>query len=351
MLDDSEKSGCNLTLEILKGCGYSCGDCTVDKSFAPLEITEEETKELLAMIDSFDNARYKKLELTIGATDLLSADNGLTSLKHPLIIELVKRYKFLAIPLVLLREEGLVELCSVVDEFLPTTQLIINVPVTFKNLHNVKFIDMIASRVMFIKAHLKVATFKRINLNINLMKDNAIDITPAKDIFVQQIKFPGIETAVEYGFGHSRKGFDDIMNVQRLARDIQLFSQVIHDQANTAFNRMLVPSNSDTIEIVYRDGDLYHLPVIQERFPIFNDCFKINKPWNAETIYLVKEEIYIDNLMAFSDHDICKDCCFLPKCSIGDVHSVMRITGINECLIDMKNRWDLNPLPTLGEYE
>jgi hypothetical protein len=348
---DSGLSGCNLSLEILKGCGYSCGDCSVDKGFTAIDISEEMTNSLIALVDSFPNTQYKKLELTIGPTDLVSSDNGISVLKEPLVIELARRYKFLAIPLSLLSDKGLVELCKVVDTYLPTVQLIINVPATIKNLNNPKYIAMLADRVELFKSNIKVAVFKRINLNVNLIKDNVSSITADEDRLIQKIKFQGVETAIEYGFGHSRKGFNNLLDAEQMARDLKTFSFMVHEQADTRFNRMLVPRCQDTIEMVYRAGRLFQLPVIQERFPIFDDTFEIPTPWTISSVLETKENIYLNNLCDYSEHPTCGDCCFLASCAQGDTISLMRVLKRDDCPIAMKNRYDLHPSMTLGEYE
>jgi hypothetical protein len=344
-------SGCNLTLEVLTGCGYSCSDCSVDKTFAAINVPPADVEALLALIDSFPNEQYHKLELSIGPTDLISSDSGISALKEPVVVELARRYRFLVIPLSLLAEKGIVEMCQVIDEYLPTVELILNVPATIKNLKNPKYLSMIDSRLQLIKSNLHIAKFRRINFAVNLIKDNIETITMAEDRLLHKIRFNGVETAIEYGFGHSRKGFDNLLAASQMSRDLKLFSMMIHDQVDSRFNRMLVPKFRGDVEMVYRSGKLYQLPVIQERFPIFKETFEIQKPWNVDAALETMSAIYYDNLTTHENHPTCGDCTFMGNCAKGDIISLMKVLGSDECPIDMKNRYDLDPDWKLGEFE
>lgn len=342
MIDPEEIMGCNLTLEVLRGCDYYCSDCTVDKGAETLDISEEDTIDLLALIDDFDERFYKKLEFTVGPTDFISADNGLSSLEHPLIKGLNDRYISMVIPLVMLDDRGLDKLAVKLEETMPGKNVVINVPVTIKNMHNVKYRDMLDKRISYFNSMLKTVKLHHVNLNVNVMVGNAERFNAEEDEFLQGIQFC-VKTAVEYGFGHSRKGLNNILTMEELKRDIAIYSTAVHDMVDSKLNRFLVPRSYDAIELVFRNSKLYYLPIVFERFPLFIPEFEIPKPWTADKVADFKERVITENLVYFSENKVCSDCCFLPNCARGDVQTMMRMLNIDNCVIGMKNRWDLEP--------
>ena len=342
MFNKGDKIGCNLTLEILRGCDYMCSDCTVDKGHLPIDVSEEDTRDLLALIDDFDNGLYTKLEYTIGPTDMVSADNGLASLEHPLIVGLSERFNNTVFPLAMLTDNGLLELCKRVDETLAGKNFVINVPATIKNLRNAKYLEMLSKRIDLIKSNVHKAIFYRVNLNINIMQDNVEKFTAEENVYMTSIQF-SVHTAIEYGFGHSRKGLSNILTVEELKHDIKSFSTDAQGLVDSVHNIFLVPRAYEAVEMVYRDGKLYYLPILFERFPMFLDMFEIPKPWTADKVHEFKETVSEQNLLHFAKSPVCGDCCFLAKCVRGDVLTVARILNNDECMIDMKNRYSIDP--------
>ncbi len=342
MISPEEVMGCNLTLEVLRGCDYYCSDCTVDKGAETLDISDEDTKDILSLIDDFDERFYKKLEFTIGPTDFISADNGLSSLDHPLIKGLNERYISMVIPLVMLNDRGLDTLAAKLEESMPGGNVVINVPVTLKNMRNDKYRAMLDKRILYFKGMLRTVKLHHVNLNVNVMLGNAERITADEDRYLQGLQFSA-KTAIEYAFGHSRKGLNNILTTEELKRDIALYSAAVRGLADTKLNKFLVPRTYDAIELVFRNSKLYYLPIVFERFPMFIPEFEIPKPWTADKVAEFKEKVVTDNLIYFSENKVCSNCCFLPNCARGDVQTMTRMLSFDNCLIGMKNRWDLDP--------
>lgn len=87
---------------------------------------------------------------------------------------------------------------------------------------------------------------------------------------------------------------------------------------------------------MYRDGKLYYVPVVNERFPIFDDYFEIPKPWTVDAVMGVKEQFYYKSLELYSDHPLCGDCPLASNCSFGDEHTIMAYLKEERCILGMK---------------
>lgn len=342
MFTDFKSLFCNITLEILKGCGYSCSDCAVDKTFEQVDVPPEDVRDLLALSDDLRENGFRAFEFTLAPTDIISSDSSIATLDHPLVVGLAQRYESLVVSLSLLSDKGLVELAEKIDTIMAGKRFRLILPVTLKNLKNKKYIAALRRRVEVIRDNIKLATFYRVYLTINVMYENVDDFNVVSDDLAQNTEL-GVWSTVEYTFGHSRKGFNNILNGEEFKGDIAKFVSVLHSRNNTKMSRYIIPNIFDSIELVYRGGNLYYLPVVMEKFPIFDDKFIIPKPWTADAIVAFKEGMYYENLAIFADHKTCGDCCFSDNCSRGDLHTVMRHLNHDECLINMKNRWDLNP--------
>lgn len=330
----------NLTLEILEGCGHNCNNCAVDKSFQPLAIPEEDVTDLLAMVDSLQAFGLRPFEYTLGATDIITASNGMASLEHPLVTGLAERFTSLVVSLALLNDRGLAELAQQVDQVIPEKNFRLIVPATIANLQKPKYLKMLKARIEYLRDALQSATFYRLYLTINAIGEDITLFTPELDRYIAELDL-GVHMVVDYSFAHSRKGLENLLMVDKLKRDVAQYIDAVQQQVGSGHARYLIPDVRDGIELLYRDRQLYYVPILLEKFPIFNEQFVIPKPWTAETVLAFKEQLYVENLTTGAAHPTCGDCCYLDNCSRGDPRTVMRYIGYDHCIINMKNRWDL----------
>lgn len=343
MLIDERDLAVNLTLEILKGCGYSCQDCAIDKSATDDHIGEGDTENLLALVDGWKAQGYRLHEFTIGPTDICASKTGLAVLDHPLVKGLAQRYDSLTVSLAMLFDTQLIELAQKVEVLMAGKALRVIIPTTLKNAGNQKFMSAVKTRVGILKAFLHSCELKMVYLSVNVVNASAANFTPETNRIVNNVDL-GVRKLVEYVFPHSRRGFDNLMVFEEFKRDFATYVQGIQDSNNSSLNRFLIPTASDSQEITYRDGKLYYTPVLMEKFPIFAEQFEMSWPWQAEDLMTMVESKYHLNLMDKSEHPTCGDCCFLDECARGDMHTLMDFFQHEGCLINMKNRLDLVPL-------
>lgn len=329
----------NLTLEVLEGCGYHCGGCTVDKEHTPDLVTTDLTARLLNLVDDLKDKEFRPFEFSMAPTDILSASNGLAVLDTPLIRGMAERFGSMVLTLALLREEGLRELAEKADELMAGKWIRLVVPITVKNSTNEKYIALLRERVLYFNSFLKKSTIRSVYLTVNMYRDNMELINPEYHKQVMNINL-GVRTITDYTFTHSRKGFNNLLVLEEFKRDVFKFTQLIADN-DSKFVGHLLPDPFDGIELCYRDNTLYHIPVIMEKFPIFDPFFEIPAPWNAEQVMEYKQNQYHENLAKFTDHPTCGDCCHVNLCTHGDLHSTMRHLKIDHCLLGIKNRHDL----------
>ncbi len=331
----------NLSLEILKGCGFSCPGCTVEKNFAPMEIPEADAQALLALVDELKADDFRLLELKLGPTDITSSDNGFAAMQHPFVKEMASRYKALNISHPMLHDRGFVELAQLIDELIPGKKLSVGVPMTLKNIQNPKYMALVKQHIALFKGLLKKVDFNRVYATFNVIEDNLENLSVESYEQAHQMDLGDVGIVVEFPFAHSRQGMDNLLVLDRFRRDLHYFTEFIKERANTKSFRPLQPAVLSGIEFTYRAGSLYSTPVLVENLPIFHPDFELPKPWSASELMSFLENRYYDNLIEFADHPECGNCCFLDNCARGDVHRIMKLVGRDTCLTGTKNRWDL----------
>lgn len=330
----------NLSLEILVGCKFSCPGCTVDKNYAPLVLPEADTQAILGLVEELKEDDFRFLEFSVGPTDIISADNGHAALQHPLVVGLSHSYKAININLAMLHTDGLVELAKLLDDLMPGKRLSVTIPMVLGNLTNQKYMTLLKQNVAYLRSLLKKVEFNRIYANFNVVVENLKDLTVENYELAHNMDL-GVYVVVEFPFAHSRQGLDNLLVLDRFQKDLVMFTEFAKARVNTQSFRSLQPAVLEGFGFTYRAGGLYTTPVLVENLPIFHPDFEVPKPWSAESVIAYREHRYYDNLIEFSEHPTCGDCCFLDNCARGDVHRIMKLVGRDDCLTNTKNRWDL----------
>jgi len=332
----------NLGLEVLKGCGYSCSGCTVDKNFAEFDVPADDAKALLGLLEDLKQNDWRMLELKIGPTDITSSDNGFAVLRHPVIKQIASYYKVLTLNAAMLHDRNLPELAALCDELMPGKYVNIGTPFTLKNVANEKFMGMMKERLAYFQSLLKKASFTRLYATVNIEEENLSQFNDESFSRLRNYDFgSGIDKVIEFPFVNARQGFDNILHAERFKRDIKQFSDFVKTKINTHEFVPLIPGTKEGYEYTYRTGKLYSTIVLVENLTLYKDKYELLKPWTGERLIDNREQAYINNLIKYSEHPECGDCCFLDNCARCDVQHLMEETGSATCLIEMKNRWDL----------
>lgn len=340
MLPQRIAKSLNLSLEVLKGCGYSCPGCTVEKDSAPVSISEADTHALIAMAADLTANDFRLLEFRLGPTDITSAVNGMAVLQHPLVVGLAHHYRAMNISLTMLSDRGLEELAQTIDPLMAGKKLSVSIPMSLKQTGNQKYLGELRKRILYFKSLFKETDFNRIYANFNLIDDNVKHLNETNYRAAHELDL-GIPVFSEFPFPHTRKGMDNLLVLNQFSRDLQQFSEFLVTQTNTKIYRPLIPNVVDGFEFVYRSGVLYHAPVVSENLPIFDTRFELSQPWTAEHVLAFREEGYYEDLVALAEYPECGECCFLDYCSRGSVKPLMDLLGRTDCLTGLRNRWDL----------
>lgn len=327
----------NISLEVLTGCRYSCAGCTVEKNFAPLDISEKDTDDLIALIHSLKDDGFRLLEYRVGPTDIISADNGFAALDHRLSREFGKLYKALNLNMAMLDTKGFEELAALVEDVIPGKKLSVTIPMSLKNTRNTKYLAELKKRILYFKSLLPTVDFNRVYLALNVGEDTLKHLSTESYDHAHDLDL-GVGIVVEFPFNHSRKGFGNLLVAEEFKADLTEFIDFMKTRVNTKSFRPLQPAVLEGFEFTYRGGELYSVPVVVENLPVFHPKFLLPRPWNAATVYGYKEEAYYSNLEKYVVHPTCGDCCFLDHCARGDVHRIMELIGTDKCLTDSKNQ-------------
>lgn len=335
-----ELGNVNLTLEVLEGCGYNCRDCAVDKTSTLASMSETDANELLVLVDDLKAAGFNMFEYTLAPTDLVSSDNGMAWLHHPLVEQFAERFGSMVVSLTLLNDTGLVALAERVNVLAKGKKFRVVLPASLKNLHNPKYVAVLRDRIAYLKSLLTETKFYRIYLAINMITESAELFDENSTKFVKGLNL-GVDTGIDFNFAHSRQGLDNLLVYNAFLRDTRRYFEVLSSFTKPEEKVQVVPDPYDGIELLYRDGKLYYVPILVEKFPIFDETFVIPKPWTAEAVVAFKENLYYQNLTDYADHPTCGDCCFVDRCARGDTHTVMRHIKEDACILKVKNRHDL----------
>ena len=344
MFSEKVSQSFNLGLEVLKGCGYSCAGCTVAKNFAPFDMSEEDTDNIISLLEDLKSKGFRLLELKLGPTDISSADNGFQVLMHPNFRKIAQYFKVLTINMAMLHDRHLEELAEILDELMPGKYINVGTPITMKNILNEKYVDMLKDRLGRFQRMMKKAQFTRLYATVNIDAKGLEEFTDESFRTLRFMDFgSGIHQVIEFPFVAARQGFDNLIAAGQFKRDLLVFCDFVKARANTAEFVPLIPSAKDGYEYTYRGGSLYSTIVLIENLTLFKDSFKLAKPWTAENVIADRQEAYYRNLEKYSTHPECGDCCYLDRCSRTDIQRLMEETGSTTCLMDMRNRWDLMP--------
>ncbi|MCY1468591.1 hypothetical protein D9M68_17720 [compost metagenome] len=314
----------------------------VDKDYEPLIPFDQDTDKILAMVDAMKAEGYRTREFTIGPVDVISSKTGDSIFEHRLIKGLAERFESVVIPLALMSDEGLGELCAKVNVLMKGKSFTLATPFQLKSADNEKHVELIRKRVRFITASLPDVKFELLYLTVNMIGDTVDTFDVALNRRLHDLDF-GVRRLVEFVFPHSRKGLDNLLTRDLFIRNFSHFCEVIKQCKNTDLNRHLIKPADDSYEATYRDGKLYYTPTLIEKFPIFDPTFAIPDPWAVKDIELFKMDFYLNSLMKYSGSPICGSCCHLNKCAEGDVHVIMSHLQHYGCLVSMYNDWDAMP--------
>jgi len=330
----------NFTVEILRGCGYSCSDCAVDKDYIKDNISDVDTDDLIKLVHDLKANGARLFEFTLGPTDFVSSDNGFSLLKHRLVETIGGEYESLTVSLTLLSDNNLELLGGMIGELIPNKRFRLVVPVLVKNLKNQKYLEVLKRRVGLIKDNLGTTTFHQLYINSNMVEENIKELSFDNLDVTGNFDF-GVRTTIEHGFGHGRKDLNNLILRDKYLRDLLHYAEKINEVGDTRYCRPLVSKGVEGTDLTYRAGKLYYNPIVIEKFPCFDPFFEIPKPWTAETILEFVNNLHYENLAQFVNHPECGDCCFNNLCSINGNHTLMRYLKHDRCLVGMKNRVDL----------
>ncbi len=141
----------------------------VDKDFDPGPF-DADGPELLSLIDEMSEVGYDLTEFTVGPVDVISSRVGLDILDHSLIKAMVSRYQGMVLPLALLSDTGLPELCEKLNSLLAGKRIKIATPFPLTSVHNQKHINLIRERVQFIIARMPDVKFELLYLTVNMVE-------------------------------------------------------------------------------------------------------------------------------------------------------------------------------------
>lgn len=331
----------NVTLDILEGCKYTCMGCAVDRDLVIRDIPQEDIDGLLRLAHEIKEQHYGTLfEFTVGPTDFIASKNGMEIFEHPLIKGYMELFDAIVIPLSLLNDKGLVELAQKLNHYAAGKKLKVAVPISITNSKKPKFLALLRKHIGILKDNLVECEFFRVYSTVNLSGDE-IDLVTEENLRHLALMDFGVEQTQELAFGHSRARFDDLIKQSVFLKEYRRYVEHMSSIPDSPFYTEVIPNPVDSMEIAYRNGSLYYVPVLREKFHWWDERLEIPRPWNALKILQTKENMVEANMADTKHSKDCEGCCHFFACNTGDIKTIMRLLGEGSCLPGVKGRVDL----------
>lgn len=335
MFDRSGNITVNLHFEVLNNCKYNCKDCSVNKTSFLHNHINDDSSDLIELVNDLENNKILRFEFAIGPTDIISSENGFSVLQNDTVKYIIRKYSSVAISSAMLTLDKTTELSEIINETMQDKALRLVIPISFNDIHKKKYMELLKNNVAEFKRKLKRIDLRSVYLTLNMNSKNIELINNENLAKCQSIIFD-TTVAFEHVFPHCRTDLKELNNRSKFINDIKMYYKK-HEQCDAKYAKRVVPFINDNLEISYMSGNLYYTPMFIERFFIFDKEFIIPKPWTFKNIIEFKQDIYYKNLDKYADHPTCGNCCFLNNCSNGDQHTIMRYINYNQCLSSSKN--------------
>ena len=101
-----------------------------------------------------------------------------------------------------------------------------------------------------------------------------------------------------------------------------------------------LPHEGKDWDIFYKSGKLYMTPFLLEGLASFDEAYQVKDSWTFEGLYNTYLSGFLEQLDWASNNETCKNCQLVPDCAERGIHTLMKISNINECISPAKKLED-----------
>lgn len=350
MKEDNIKKLIDFTLEVTNGCRYNCTGCTIDKDGNSWP-TNAEFDKIFNLVDDLAVAKFRPMNLQIGPTDIMTSINKDLVLTSPRIKELSKKFLKTAINCAFLDpfNENYIKLGQQLNWLLHGGLVKFVVPFEAYHIDNKEYVDRIRKRIALTLKHMPDVTHTKTYLLINYEtsaiydKENNTNIT--EELILKTYTSTVLDgLTADIILPHTRTDLRQEKNSKEFYKAVMTLKEHV-TKARIKYGKdidiaELLPHEGKDWDIFYKAGKLYMTPFLLEGLASFDDAYQVKQPWTFDGLYNTYLTGFLDQAEWASNNPACQGCQLIPECAERGIHTLMKISGISECISPAKNLED-----------
>jgi hypothetical protein len=332
----------NFNFELLNGCKLKCPGCYVDKG-SQASFSENDYINFKKLLTSLTTSLYLPFIAFVGPTDFLSADNFVTTLTDPKVIEIFSYFKRLSLQTTYLDIKNAPVVAEILKKHYSHMEIEFNIVIDPARIMDDGYLKIIERNK---KQFIELTGFEDVR-NFGIMNVYDYDETKIPELlrdydFMHKRVGHLFETTIDYNFSFGRS--PDITNAEFLSlstRIKNLFDTSLAPERISSekaqYLRFSFGKLTDSLierQYNYRNGKLYYSPLLYERFVSFRDKFEV--PLSDYTVSEVESfemKVQLEQYMQAPQTKECEACPFLGSCVDRGILHLMDVFDTKECLV------------------
>lgn len=342
----------NINFELLNGCKFNCRGCYVEKN-SQTPITEEQFTNIDSLLKNLEGSLYQPFIAFVGPTDFLVADNFEAVFGNEKIISLFKHFKRLSLQTTYLGMKNAEKIATIINNNFSDMELEINIVIDPAKIMDDNYLGLLETnknQFLSLLHRSDVRTFGIMNV-FNYDQTKIPQLLKNYDFIHQRVEHL-IETSIDYNFSAGRKL--DLTNEEFSAltdRVKNLFENSEMSNKKEEFLKFGFGKLTDALierQYNYRGGDLYHSPLLFERFVAFRDELKIPlKDFNSTEIELYERNLQLKQFMYAPTTEECEECPFVASCIDRGILHLMETFDVKQCVVSKNALFAVNNMGAL----
>lgn len=344
----------NFNFEVLNGCKLKCPGCHVETN-AQLPFSSLEQANFLKLLQDMKNSLYVPFIAFIGPTDFLSADNFLEIFSNPDIIQLMHNFTRFSLQTTFLDVRRSELAAKLLRDYYFDMEIEINLivdPAKIMDDQYLKVIEKNQNTFLNLLEREDVRSFGIMNV-YDYDKTKIPEILRDYDIMHNRVSHL-FDTTIDYNFSFGRN--PDISNEEFLSlcfRIKELFDSSLNlSTEKSQYLRFSFGKLTDSLierQYNYRNGKLYHSPLLYERFVSFRSEFEVPlTEFSASEIEKNEMKLQMEQYLLAPSMEECESCPFLGSCVDRGILHLMDTYGTKKCLVAKEALASVNSMKPLS---
>lgn len=327
-----------IALDILRGCGHSCGGCMIDKELGG---EAQDIPNLFYMIKEMVHVGgYVPFDLGVGPTDYMTSDNISSVMSSPAFREMAQMFDQVTFNAAFLEKDlsKYKRMCEEIDEACPGKAIRFLMPAAPDFFKSPKFGENIRKRLQFVKDNLKSAYLNEAGWVINCTDETVNEKFDEWMVDGFKVDFP-VEKDDILNIPYGRLKFKDIMvgqNIKRMSHRISQFYNILPGVDERHRNPDLCYHTGTMVNLWYTGGKLYWVPFLKDDCPFLEEEFVIDPPWNMENVLETRQKAMEEAIEYLKDTP-CMDCAYMSSCTEKGIINIMKQLNIRDCIVGLEH--------------